>query len=126
LDKEILGKKENTVIKAYMAKARLRRGIRVVMLANRIEKLKMEEDDDAANKEGLILEKEPWQSAIFRVVVLAKFRDARESENEVKFEYKMRKNDAPLWVIDMKQELKVLLGLRGGTSFTNMSRRPSF
>jgi calcium/calmodulin-dependent protein kinase I len=33
-------------IKAYMAKARLRRGIEIVKLANRIENLKMQEDDD--------------------------------------------------------------------------------
>ncbi|TAQ89724.1 hypothetical protein B7494_g1957 [Chlorociboria aeruginascens] len=32
-------------IKAYMAKARLRRGIEIVKLANRIEALKMQEDD---------------------------------------------------------------------------------
>jgi calcium/calmodulin-dependent protein kinase I len=32
-------------IKAYMAKARLRRGIELVKLANRIESLKMQEDD---------------------------------------------------------------------------------
>ncbi|KAI9736915.1 MAG: hypothetical protein M1818_005966 [Claussenomyces sp. TS43310] len=32
-------------IKAYMAKARLRRGIEIVKLANRIESLKMQEDD---------------------------------------------------------------------------------
>ncbi|MCJ1402475.1 hypothetical protein MMC11_005695 [Xylographa trunciseda] len=33
-------------IRAYMAKARLRRGIELVKLANRIEALKMQEDDD--------------------------------------------------------------------------------
>lgn len=33
-------------IKAYMAKARLRRGIEIVKLANRIEMLKMQEDDE--------------------------------------------------------------------------------
>ncbi|KAG9236010.1 calcium/calmodulin-dependent protein kinase [Amylocarpus encephaloides] len=33
-------------IKAYMAKARLRRGIEMVKLANRIEALKMQEDDE--------------------------------------------------------------------------------
>ncbi|CRJ93126.1 hypothetical protein BN1708_017035, partial [Verticillium longisporum] len=32
-------------IKAYMAKARLRRGIEMVKLANRIESLKLQEDD---------------------------------------------------------------------------------
>jgi calcium/calmodulin-dependent protein kinase I len=32
-------------IKAYMAKARLRRGIEIIKLANRIEALKMQEDD---------------------------------------------------------------------------------
>jgi calcium/calmodulin-dependent protein kinase I len=33
-------------IKAYMAKARLRRGIEIVKLANRIEALKMQEDEE--------------------------------------------------------------------------------
>lgn len=33
-------------IKAYMAKARLRRGIEIVKLANRIEMLKMQEDEE--------------------------------------------------------------------------------
>ena len=33
-------------IRAYMAKARLRRGIEIVKLANRIEALKMQEDDN--------------------------------------------------------------------------------
>jgi len=32
-------------IKAYMAKARLRRGIEIIKLANRIEALKMQEDE---------------------------------------------------------------------------------
>jgi calcium/calmodulin-dependent protein kinase I len=33
-------------IRAYMAKARLRRGIEIIKLANRIEALKMQEDDE--------------------------------------------------------------------------------
>lgn len=33
-------------IKAYLAKARLRRGIEIIKLANRIEALKMQEDDE--------------------------------------------------------------------------------
>ena len=33
-------------IKAYMAKARLRRGIEIIKLANRIESLKMQEDEE--------------------------------------------------------------------------------
>lgn len=33
-------------IRAYMAKARLRRGIEIVKLANRIEALKMQEDEE--------------------------------------------------------------------------------
>jgi calcium/calmodulin-dependent protein kinase I len=33
-------------IKAYLAKARLRRGIEIVKLANRIEALKMQEDEE--------------------------------------------------------------------------------
>ncbi len=36
-------------IKAYMTKARLRRGIEIIKLANRIEALKMQEDDEGEN-----------------------------------------------------------------------------
>ncbi|GAB7363844.1 hypothetical protein MBLNU230_g4409t1 [Neophaeotheca triangularis] len=38
-------------IKAYMAKARLRRGIELVKLANRIESLKMQEDEETNEQE---------------------------------------------------------------------------
>jgi len=36
-------------IRAYMAKARLRRGIEMVKLANRIESLKMQEDEEESS-----------------------------------------------------------------------------
>lgn len=39
-------------IRAYMAKARLRRGIEIIKLANRIEALKMEEDETPAEVDG--------------------------------------------------------------------------
>lgn len=91
-------------IKAYMAKARLRRGIELVKLSNRIAALKIQEDDPenldftddptAAAKEA----KDPQSSdseastggkgrlsravkgAIFREIVLAKVREMREQE----------------------------------------------
>jgi calcium/calmodulin-dependent protein kinase I len=40
-------------IKAYMAKARLRRGIEIVKLANRIEALKMQEDEEDESQADL-------------------------------------------------------------------------
>lgn len=42
-------------IRAYLAKARLRRGVELVKLANRIESLKLQEDQDldAADKEDM-------------------------------------------------------------------------
>ncbi|KAI1122400.1 Pkinase-domain-containing protein [Nemania abortiva] len=95
-------------IKAYMAKARLRRGIERVKLANRIEALKIQEDDpenpdfpsdaEAAARES----QEPQSSkaeqttggpgrlsravkgAIFREVVLAKVREMKEQEQAQK------------------------------------------
>ena len=93
-------------IKAFMAKARLRRGIELVKLANRIEALKMQEDDpentdmpsdstlaaDMSSRRGA---KSPVpgekrtlsktiKGAIFREVVLAKVREMREKEQTLK------------------------------------------
>lgn len=91
--------------RAYMAKARLRRGIEVIKLANRIESLKMQDPDgqddfpgDSAEMAGQELAKpstEPHglsttntgpkksltnvaKGAIFREVVLAKVREEKE------------------------------------------------
>lgn len=96
-------------IRAFMAKARLRRGIEMVKLANRIEALKMQEDDaedsdmptwevpdDAASpapsasstpkpageaKKNL---SKKLKGAIFREVVLAKVREMKEQEQTLK------------------------------------------
>lgn len=93
-------------IKAYLAKARLRRGIEMVKLANRIEALKMQEEDpensdmpmdatlaaDQARR-GPTSPRSPTgesgekrslsktiKGAIFREVVLAKVREMKEQE----------------------------------------------
>lgn len=93
-------------IKAYMAKARLRRGIEMVKLANRIEALKMQEDDpenpdfpensvDGAEASGSSSAAEAAASgrgklqnamkgAIFREVVMAKVREMKEQEATLK------------------------------------------
>ncbi|KAI0021010.1 Pkinase-domain-containing protein [Xylariomycetidae sp. FL0641] len=93
-------------IKAYMAKARLRRGIELVKLANRIEALKIQEDDpenpdfpaeplDAAgsaqdaNKisaaaSGKDKLTKAMKGAIFREVVLAKVREMKDQEETQK------------------------------------------
>ncbi|SZF03031.1 unnamed protein product [Blumeria hordei] len=95
-------------IKAYMAKARLRRGIEIVKLANCIEALKIQEDQAAdsdvpANAEAAasdaIVGPEadiPNQSkpiptidkkgAIFREIVLAKVRETKEEEKKLQVE----------------------------------------
>jgi calcium/calmodulin-dependent protein kinase I len=104
-------------IKAYMAKARLRRGIEIVKLANRIEALKMQEDEtddipghadvpaagDVLSGEyeskGLETGTEAGsgsggkkslshlaKGAIFREVVLAKVREAKEQEQALQVE----------------------------------------
>ncbi|KAG0650671.1 Calcium calmodulin-dependent kinase cmkA [Hyphodiscus hymeniophilus] len=109
-------------IKAYMAKARLRRGIEIVKLANRIEALKMQEDEaeevpgqadvpadakaaagDALSGadagKGLETSSEAGSAAggkkslsniakgaIFREVVLAKVREAKEQEQQLAVE----------------------------------------
>jgi calcium/calmodulin-dependent protein kinase I len=91
-------------IKAYMAKARLRRGIELVKLANRIEALKVQEDpensdvpDDAtlaadqsrpsalfSPKKGKRSLSKTIKGAIFREVVLAKVREMKEKEAALK------------------------------------------
>ncbi|KAI1974879.1 Calmodulin-dependent protein kinase cmk2 [Ophidiomyces ophidiicola] len=104
-------------LKAYMAKARLKRGIEIVKLANRIEALKMQEEDDedipsavpqdadAASKTAPADSTSPKpsstaappsgklrslskaaKSAIFREVVLAKVREAKNQEQHEKVE----------------------------------------
>ena len=60
---------------AYMARARLRRGIRIVLLANRIEELKMQKD--GAEDSGLPL---TTKGAIFIAVVWAKMQELKEQE----------------------------------------------
>jgi len=85
-------------IKSYIAKLRLRRGVEMVKLKNRIELLRMQEDDDtqdlpadtaAAAAQGTGVSsraKQPTRlsraarSAIFREVVLAKVRDMKAQE----------------------------------------------
>ncbi|RPB00899.1 Pkinase-domain-containing protein [Choiromyces venosus 120613-1] len=90
-------------IKSYMAKARLRRGIEMVKLANRIEALKMRADDpeedlpdtgkaategagSAGGKPstggGARRLSRAARSAIFREVVLAKVRELKDEEAE--------------------------------------------
>ncbi len=97
-------------IKAYLTKARLRRGIEMVKLANRIEALKMQEDDpensdmpkdstlaadqsrapqsSQANSGSASGEKRSLsktiKGAIFREVVLAKVREMKEQEQTEK------------------------------------------
>lgn len=99
-------------IRAYVAKARLRRGIELVKLANRIEALKMQEDEEEdvpgeadvpanakeAAGEALGGSVSPTGSthkrslskiakgAIFREVVLAKVREIKAEEDRKKFE----------------------------------------
>jgi len=102
-------------IRAYVARARLRRGIELVKLANRIESLKMKDDEDdsvpgdAAEAAGEQLAAKNYnkalgpakvplagsgkkslskiaRGAIFREVVLAKVRELKEQEDRKKFE----------------------------------------
>jgi calcium/calmodulin-dependent protein kinase I len=103
-------------IKAYAAKARLKRGIELVKLANRIEALKMQEDEEEdvpgeadmpgeaiashsadkglATNENASTGKGPGRlsriakGAIFREVVLAKVREMKEQEARAEFEKK--------------------------------------
>lgn len=89
-------------IKSYIAKARLRRGIEVVKLANRIEALKMTEDDypsdgvptdsgkaaiestgeGEAPVTGARKISKAARSAIFKEVVLAKVREMKADEEK--------------------------------------------
>ncbi|KAI3397851.1 hypothetical protein diail_10252 [Diaporthe ilicicola] len=101
-------------IKAYMAKARLRRGIEMVKLANRIEALKIQEDDSedsdmpsdafaaadhpsnnsgakseagasgSTTSEGKRNLAKKLKGAIFREVVLAKVREMKQQEQTLK------------------------------------------
>jgi calcium/calmodulin-dependent protein kinase I len=93
-------------IKAYMAKARLKRGIEMVKLANRIESLKMQEDDpespdfpadapSGAGASGGTREKRSLskiaRGAIFREIVLAKVREMKEQEQTLKVKEEVEK-----------------------------------
>lgn len=102
-------------IKAYMAKARLRRGIELVKLSNRIEALKIQEDDPenpdfpdnaaVAAKEAQEAHLSAAESstggkgrlsravkgAIFREVVLAKVREMKEQEQTLKVKEEVEK-----------------------------------
>ncbi|TGZ82167.1 Pkinase-domain-containing protein [Ascodesmis nigricans] len=91
-------------LKAYMARARLRRGVEMVKLANRIEALKMTEEDDTgdmpdaargaaegqgpagtqARPSGASKLSKAARSAIFREVVLAKVREMKANEEKEK------------------------------------------
>ncbi|KAI0382080.1 calcium/calmodulin-dependent protein kinase 1 [Hypomontagnella monticulosa] len=104
-------------IKAYMAKARLRRGIELVKLTNRIEALKIQEDDpenpdfptdsvaaasqaqSSAGKTASSKEESSgkgkltraMKGAIFREVVLAKVREMKEQEQTLKVKEEVEK-----------------------------------
>ncbi|CAJ2500940.1 Uu.00g037930.m01.CDS01 [Anthostomella pinea] len=103
-------------IKAYMAKARLRRGIELVKLSNRIESLKLTEDDPenpdfpddsmkaAGEAQGANKPESPQGSgsgpgrlsralkgAIFREVVLAKVREMKEQQETLKVKEEVEK-----------------------------------
>lgn len=109
-------------IRAYIARARLRRGIEIVKLANRIESLKMHEEEDgedipspmdmgASGDSGEApppsAESSPApghakkkslgsaaRGAIFREVVLAKVREQKENEEREKVEREAREKAA--------------------------------
>lgn len=99
--------------RAYMAKARLKRGIEIIKLANRIESLRMQAEDDedadippnSGEMAGQALSRQPPSSehslptspdakkkslskiakgAIFREVVLAKVREEKEKQEREK------------------------------------------
>ena len=100
-------------IKSYIAKARLRRGIEMVKLANRIEALRMQDDeqdsavpDDAGQAAAQATAQAPTpaqaqpeskpspsrrlsraaRSEIFRAIVLAKVREMKSEEEKAKVE----------------------------------------
>ena len=103
-------------IKAYMARSRLRRGIELVKLANRIEALKLQEEDpdntDVPDDATLAADQSRRRSsanvtpaaagekrslskaikgAIFREVVLAKVREMRQQEESLKVQQEAEK-----------------------------------
>lgn len=95
-------------LRAYIAKARLKRGIEIIKLANRIEALKVQEDDEdmtagvdipsvtedaakeaaapggPASKPGAATRRlsKAARSAIFREVVMAKVREVKQQEQK--------------------------------------------
>ncbi|KHJ35744.1 putative calcium calmodulin-dependent protein kinase [Erysiphe necator] len=100
-------------IKAYMAKARLRRGIEIVKLANQIEALKLQVDEvddpdvpsnaksaaaaalagpaeESQSKQTTSRNRSPLthaaKAAIFREIVLAKVREMKEVEKRIQVE----------------------------------------
>lgn len=101
-----------------MAKARLRRGIEIVKLANRIEALKMQEDEpeddlpedakEAASDAPALSTPDAGASvtrekrslsklakgAIFREVVMAKVREEKEKETQLKVEKEAQEKEA--------------------------------
>lgn len=108
-------------IRAYIARARLRRGIEIVKLANRIEALKMHEEDgesaedipspvamaESAGGEPPANGESPAapttkkrslskiaRGAIFREVVLAKVREVKDNEEREKVEREAREKAA--------------------------------
>ncbi|KAJ5756058.1 hypothetical protein N7533_005601 [Penicillium manginii] len=108
-------------IRTYIARARLRRGIEIVKLANRIEALKMHEEDgesaddipspvamaesaeedSSANGDSSTTPTTKKRSlskvargAIFREVVLAKVREAKDNEEREKVEREAREKAA--------------------------------
>ncbi|KAI1004649.1 Calcium/calmodulin-dependent protein kinase [Podosphaera aphanis] len=106
-------------IKTYMSKARLRRGIEIVKLANRIESLKMQQEpgdsdlpsnSEAAANAALSIQDPnhpapsearakhnstgPSKGAIFREIVLAKVKETKEAEQKLHVERKAQENAA--------------------------------
>ena len=111
-------------IRAYVARARLRRGIELVKLANRIEALKIQDDEDdsvpgdAAEAAGEALAARKFdkslgaarlpidgsgkkgltklaRGAIFREVVLAKVRELKEQQAQKQFEAQATGRSSP-------------------------------
>lgn len=88
-------------IKAYMAKARLRRGIEMVKLANRIEALKLQEDpedtdfrdDEFSRQHAPTQDKKALskavKGAIFREVVFAKLREMKQQQDTDKVKHEV-------------------------------------
>jgi calcium/calmodulin-dependent protein kinase I len=68
-------------IRAYVAKARLRRGIELVKLANRIEALKMQEDEEGETAEESDMPERPMQAAGEALAVHSTSRALTTPEN---------------------------------------------